>query len=185
MLARSAARLSVRSFASKAAAAKKMAELAAGAAVPSVALGEGTPATSVNLAELAKGKRIVVFGVPGAFTPGCSKTHLPGYVAQSAAIRAKGVDEIVCVAVDNAFVMASWGEAHGAGGKVRMLSDNKGELAKALGVAIDLPALRQGVTNKRFSFIAKDGVITHMNVEPPEAATGMSCSLVDPLLKQL
>jgi 2-Cys peroxiredoxin 5 len=173
-----------RSFATKAA--KMAAELKAGAAVPSVLLGEGTPATTVNLAELCgAGKRVVVFGVPGAFTPGCSKTHLPGYVAQSAAIRAKGVDEIVCVAVDNAFVMASWGEAHGAGGKVRMLSDNKGELAKALGVAIELPVLRQGVTNKRFSFIAKDGVITHMNVEPPEAATGMTCSLVDPLLKQL
>ena len=181
MLAR-ASSLSVRSFAKAAA---KMAELKAGAPVPSVALGEGTPATTVNLAELSKGKRIVVFGVPGAFTPGCSKTHLPGYVAQSAAIRAKGVDEIVCVAVDNAFVMASWGEAHGAAGKVRMLSDNKGELAKALGVAIDLPVLRQGVTNKRFSLIAKDGVITHMNVEPPEAATGMTCSLADPLLKQL
>jgi len=176
-------RFATRSFAK--AAAKMAAEIKAGAAIPSVALTENTPGTSVDLAELCKGKRVVVFGVPGAFTPGCSKTHLPGYVAQSAAIRAKGVDEIICVAVDNAFVMAQWGEAHGAGGKVRMLSDNKGELAKALGVAIDLPALRQGVTNKRFSLIAKDGVVTHVNVEPPEAATGMTCSLADPLLKQL
>ena len=89
------------------------------------------------------------------------------------------------MAVDNAFVMAEWGKAHGAEGKVRMLADNKGELAKALGIAIEVPVLRQGVTNKRFSLIAKDGVIEHFNVEPPEAATGMTCSLVDPLLKQL
>ena len=166
-------------------AAKMAAECKAGDKIASVHLTEGTPATQVDLAELCKGKRVVIFGVPGAFTPGCSKTHLPGFVANYEKIRAKGVDEIVCVAPDNAFVMAEWGLAHNATGKVRMLADNKGDLARALGVAIDLPALRQGSTNKRFSLVARDGVIEHCNIEPPEKSTGLSCSLAEPLLAQL
>lgn len=122
--------------------------------LPSVKLFEGTPAAAVNIADLAKGKRVVVFGVPGAFTPGCSKTHLPGYVEAAAAIKAKGVDEIICTSVNDPFVHSAWGEAHGAGGKVRMLADTNAEFAKALGVDMEIAALG-GVRSKRYALLAE------------------------------
>jgi peroxiredoxin 5 len=133
--------------------------------------------------ELLKGKRVVVLGVPGAFTPGCSATHLPGYVKSADAFKAKGVHEIVCVAVNDPFVMAAWGKAQAADGKVRVLADTNAELAKALGLAVELGVLG-GTRCKRFSALVEDGVITKLNVEP-EAGTGLTCSLADPLLAEI
>merc|ERR1719347_1323594 len=95
----------------------------------------------VNLAELCKGKKVVVFGVPGAFTPGCSKTHLPGYVSKADEIKGKGVDEIVCLAVNDPFVMEAWGQNQNATGKVRMLADTGATLTKALELDLDLSAV--------------------------------------------
>src|SRR2546427_8421897 len=97
---------------------------------------DGAP-KDVALGEIFKGKRVVLFAVPGAFTPTCSMKHLPGFLEQANAIKAKGVDEIVCLSVNDAFVMGAWGKANNAAGKVRMLADGNGEFTKALGLTLD------------------------------------------------
>ena len=151
-----------RSFAT---AAKKM--ISIGTKMPAGTLYEGTPAGAVATETLfAAGKKVVVFGVPGAFTPGCSKTHLPGYVAAAEALKAtKGVSDIVCVSVNDPFVMEAWGKAHAADGKVRMLADTTGAYTKALGLDLDLTAALGGVRTKRFSAVVENGVVTKLNVE--------------------
>lgn len=105
----------------------------AGDKLPNVDLFEGSPANKVNASQLFAGKKGVLFAVPGAFTPGCSKTHLPGYVEQADAIKAKGVDVIACVAINDPFVMEAWGKDQGADGKVTMLADTSGAFTKAVG----------------------------------------------------
>jgi 2-Cys peroxiredoxin 5 len=150
--------------------------------LPSIELHEGSPANKVDIAKLFAGKRGVLFAVPGAFTPGCSKTHLPGYVADAAKIRAKGVDEIVCVAVNDAFVMTAWGESQGAAGKVRMLADPQAAFAKAIGLDVQAPNLG-GTRSKRYSMIIEDGVVKALNVEPD--GFGLTCSLANTLLESL
>ena len=118
-----------------------MAPVAVGDKVPSVTLFEDSPGGKVELGSLCAGKKVVMFGVPGAFTPGCSKTHLPGYVAAADDLKTKGVDEIVCVSVNDPFVMEAWGKEQSAGGKVRMLADTTADLTKALGLELDLTAV--------------------------------------------
>jgi peroxiredoxin len=117
--------------------------------------------------ELAKGKKIVIFGLPGAFTPTCSAQHLPGYIAQREALKAKGVDEVWCMAVNDGFVMAAWGRERGAGGKVRMLADGSAEYARKLGLEQDLTAKGMGMRCQRFALIVDDGVVEHVAVEAP------------------
>uniref|UniRef100_F6RCA8 Peroxiredoxin-5 n=1 Tax=Equus caballus TaxID=9796 RepID=F6RCA8_HORSE len=109
-----------------------MAPIKVGDAIPSVVVFEGDPANKVNLAELFKGKKGVLFGVPGAFTPGCSKTHLPGFVEQAAALKAKGVEVVACLTVNDVFVTEEWGRAHNTKGKVRLLADPTGAFGKVL-----------------------------------------------------
>jgi peroxiredoxin len=121
----------------------------------------------VPVSESAKGKRIVIFGVPGAFTPTCSAKHLPGYVRQSVTLKAMRVDEIWCVATNDAFVMAAWGLDQQVKGAVRMLSDGSAVWAKALGLELDLTARNMGIRLQRFSLLAEDGVVTRLNVEAP------------------
>jgi peroxiredoxin len=121
----------------------------------------------VRVAEAARAKTIVIFGVPGAYTPTCSAKHLPGYVQQSDALRAKGIDEIWCVATNDAFVMAAWGREQKAGGKVRMLGDGSAAWTKALGLELDLTARGMGVRLQRFSALVKDGLVARLNVEAP------------------
>lgn len=150
--------------------------VAVGDKLPTVDLFEDTPANKVNLAKIATGKKIVIFAVPGAFTPGCSKTHLPGYVQKSGELKSKGVAEIFCVSVNDPFVMAAWGKEHGADGKVRMLADPTAEFADALGLSVELAVLG-GKRSKRYSMFLEDGVIKELNVEPDN--TGLSCSLAD------
>ena len=104
--------------------------MSVGAKFPAVTLFEGTPGGAVATAELLSGRKVVVLGVPGAFTPGCSATHLPGYVKNAGAFKAKGVHEIVCVSVNDPFVMAAWGKAQGAEGKVRCLADTNAEVRR-------------------------------------------------------
>lgn len=120
---------------------------------------------AVNSAEAAAGKTVLLFALPGAFTPTCSAQHLPGYLAQQEALAAKGVDEIWCVSVNDAFVMHAWGKAQGVAGKLRMLADGSGDLAKALGLTLDLTARGMGVRSQRFAMLVKDGVVADLQVE--------------------
>ena len=118
-----------------------------------------------DVATLTKGKKIVIFGVPGAFTPLCSAQHLPGYVSLSDQIKAKGADDIWCLAVNDAFVMAAWGKANDATDKVHMMADGSAEYAKALGLDRDLTAGGMGIRCFRFAMIVDDGIVTYLGVE--------------------
>jgi peroxiredoxin len=122
---------------------------------------------ALNVSDLVKGKKIVIFAVPGAFTPTCSAQHLPGYVAHFDQLKAKGVDEIWCLAVNDAFVMAAWGREQKAGGKVRMLADGSAEYIRKLGLEQDLTAKGLGVRSQRFAAVVEDGVVTQLAVEAP------------------
>jgi len=135
----------------------------------STAFGEACPLSpeKLSVAEATKGKKIVIFGLPGAYTPTCSAKHVPGYVEKLGALKAKGVDEVWCVAVNDGFVMAAWGKELGAFGKVRMLGDGSGELAKKLGLDKDLTAAGMGLRMQRFSMLVDDGVVKKVNVEAP------------------
>ena len=117
----------------------------------------------LSVAELARGKRIVAFGLPGAFTPTCSAKHVPGYLDNLAALKSKGVDEVWCLAVNDGFVMAAWGREHGAIGKVRMLGDGSAELARKLGLDIEIPGM--GVRSRRYSLLVDNLVVQRVNVE--------------------
>jgi peroxiredoxin len=117
--------------------------------------------------DLVKGKRIVIFGLPGAFTPTCSAKHVPGYVTHHEALRAKGVDEIWCLAVNDAFVMGAWGREQDVNGKVRMMADGSAEYTRKLGLELDLTARGMGVRCQRFSMLVEDGAVKRLNVEAP------------------
>ena len=120
----------------------------------------------VSSDDLFGGKKVVLFSLPGAFTPTCSAKHLPGYVNNVDALKAKGVDEVACLAVNDAFVMGAWGDAQGAGGKVTMLADGSGEYTKALGMELDLTGMGLGVRGKRFAMVVDGGKVTHLAEEP-------------------
>jgi glutaredoxin/glutathione-dependent peroxiredoxin len=117
--------------------------------------------------ELFKGKLVVLFSVPGAFTPTCDAKHLPGFVQLADQIRAKGVDTIACMAVNDVFVMNAWGKASGVGDKVLMLADGNGDYARALGLEMDASKFGMGTRGQRFALIVRDGVATHVDVEAP------------------
>jgi len=131
---------------------------------------------------LFAGRTVALFSVPGAFTPTCSARHLPGFVEKADALKAKGVDEIVCTAVNDAFVMGAWGASAGADGKVTMLADGNGDFVRALGLEMDGRAAGMGMRGQRFSLIAKDGVVTVLNVEAPRE---YNVSSADHMLAQL
>lgn len=160
-----------------------LAMIKVGDKLPSATLYEDTPANSVNTADLCKGKTVVLFGVPGAFTPGCSQTHLPGYIEKADTLKASGVDEIVCMAVNDPFVTGAWKKVQNAEGKVRILSDVKRELTDAMGMQLDLAEVLGNLRCKRFSMVLKDGVVESLDVEPD--GKGLSCSLADVLAKKL
>lgn len=122
---------------------------------------------SFNSAQLAAGKTIAVFALPGAFTPTCSAQHVPGYLAAHAELAAAGVDEIWCVSVNDAFVMGAWARDQGAAGKVRMLADGSAEFTQATGLTLDLTARGMGLRSQRYSMLVVDGVVKTLNVEAP------------------
>lgn len=122
---------------------------------------------AVDSALAAAGKTVLFFALPGAFTPTCSAQHLPGYIAQADALRAKGVDEIWCVSVNDAYVMHAWGRAACTDGRVRMLADGSAELVKKLGLTLDLTAKGMGLRAARFAMAIKDGVISDLQIESP------------------
>lgn len=140
-----------------------------GDSIPSMKLMMGTAEgpKEVSTDDLFKGKKVVMFAVPGAFTPTCSAKHLPGFVQNIDAIKAKGVDNIICVAVNDAFVMGAWGKEQGTGDKVIMLADGSAALTKALGLELDLTARGLGIRSQRYALVANDGKVTHLAVEAP------------------
>jgi peroxiredoxin len=117
--------------------------------------------------DLTRGKKIVLFGLPGAFTPTCSAKHVPSYVANYAELKAKGVDDVLCMSVNDAFVMGAWAKDQKTGGKVRMMGDGSGTYTKALGLELDLVARGLGVRCQRFSALIEDGVVKKLNIEAP------------------
>jgi glutaredoxin/glutathione-dependent peroxiredoxin len=117
--------------------------------------------------EVFRGKKVVLFSVPGAFTPTCSAKHLPGFVENADALRAKGVDTIACVAVNDAFVMDAWGKAQGVGDKVLMLADGNGEFARAIGLDFDGSKFGMGRRSQRFAAVVEDGVVKKLAIEEP------------------
>lgn len=122
---------------------------------------------ALSVPEISRGKKIVIFGVPGAFTPLCSAQHLPGYVKHYDQFAAKGVDEIWCMAANDGFVMAAWGKDQKAGGKVRMMGDGSAEYTKQLGLEMDLTAKGMGMRCQRFAMVVSNGIVQHIAVEEP------------------
>ncbi|HEV2098006.1 MAG TPA: peroxiredoxin [Stellaceae bacterium] len=135
--------------------------------LPSVTLRQVTSEgpKEVSSDEFFRGKKVVLFAVPGAFTPACSQRHLPGYVDRAADIKAKGIDEIACVAVNDAAVMGAWGKNQRTEGKVTMLADGSGDLARALGLELDLSKGGLGIRSKRYSMLVDNGVVKSLSVE--------------------
>ncbi len=122
---------------------------------------------SLSSADLFRGKKVVLFAVPGAFTPTCSMNHLPGYLKHAAEIRAKGVDTIACMAVNDAFVMDAWGRDRQVGDKVLMLADGNGTYTKALGLELDASGFGMGQRSQRFAIVVENGVVRQLHVEAP------------------
>lgn len=144
----------------------------------SINVGDKLPATTftkmtengpeaVDSESYFKGRKVALFSVPGAFTPTCSAKHLPGYVDQAAQLKAKGIDEIACTAVNDAFVMGAWGKAAKADEAVTLLADGNGDFAKAVGLTMDGSQYGLGTRGQRFSMVVNDGTIEQLNVEAP------------------
>lgn len=155
----------------------------AGDSLPSATVFEGSPDGRVNIKDVFGDKTGVLFAVPGAFTPSCSKSHLPGYINDYEKFAKAGAEVIACVAVNDPFVVTAWGEANKADGKVRMLADTQLELTKALGVEFDATGFLGSVRSKRYSAVIKNGKFKTFNLEPDGG--GLSCSLAPTALEQL
>lgn len=119
--------------------------------------------------DLFKGKKVALFALPGAFTPTCSAKHLPGFIQQAGALKAKGIDAIVCLSVNDAFVMGAWGDAQGAGDTVMMLADGNGDFTRAVGLELDGTKFGMGKRSQRYSMVIDNGVVKVLNVEAPGA----------------
>lgn len=132
----------------------------------------------INVNAAIKGKKIVIFGVPGAFTPTCSAQHLPGYVDHHAAFKSKGVDEIWCVSVNDAFTMAAWGRERQAQGKIRMLADGTAAYIRQLGLEQDMTEKGLGIRSLRFAMIVDNGILTHLAVEQPGQFEGSKAEAI-------
>jgi glutaredoxin/glutathione-dependent peroxiredoxin len=140
-------------------------------------MGEQGPET-VRTGEVLGTGKVVLFAVPGAFTPGCSKIHLPGFVANADDVLAKGVDKIACIAVNDAWVMQAWGESQGVGDKILMLGDGNAEFTKAMGLEFDGGGIGLGVRSQRYAAVIEDGVITSLDVEEKPGVDVSSCESV-------
>ena len=152
--------------------------------IPKVTLMRATPEgpQPVDSEDYFRGRRVALFSVPGAFTPTCSAKHLPGFVERAEELRAKGVDEIACTAVNDAFVLGAWSQSSGADDKVTMLADGNGEFARAVGLEMDGSKFGMGRRGQRYSMVVNDGVIEQLNVEEPGA---FNVSSADYMLERL
>ncbi len=155
-----------------------------GDTTPEMTLVKATEAgpAPVTTGELFGGRTVVLFSVPGAFTPTCSAKHLPGFVDHAEAMRGKGVDEIVCLSVNDVFVMTAWAKSAGVDGKVTMLADGSADFTRALGLEMDASRFGMGVRGQRFSMIVSDGKVIQLNVEDPGA---FAVSSAEHLMSQL
>ena len=153
--------------------------------IPSATLRQVTPEgpKEITTDEFFAGKKVALFAVPGAFTPACSQRHLPAYVDKAADIKAKGIDEIACVAVNDAAVMGAWGKEQRTEGKVSMLADGSGDFVRALGLELDLSKNGLGIRSKRYSMLVEDGTVKKLNLEPAPGKVEVSGG--DTLLAQL
>jgi peroxiredoxin len=158
--------------------------VAVGDRVPDVQLKmvDGHKTELVGTADVMGKGRVVLFGVPAAFSPTCSDVHLPGYIVRADDLRAKGVDAVFCTSVNDAFVMSAWARSQGAEGKVSLLADGNGDFARAMGLELDLSGGGLGLRNKRYAAVIEDGVFTHLLVEQ---GTGLEVSSVDSVLGAL
>jgi peroxiredoxin len=152
--------------------------------IPSVKIKQKTQEGVKDVAtdEYFAGKKVVVFGLPGAFTPTCSAKHLPGFIEKHPELKAKGIDKVACVSVNDAFVMDAWGKALSAGDKVDMLADGNGDLARALGLEMDATGYGMGKRCKRFAMVVDNGVVKSVAVEQPGA---FEVSSAESVLKNL
>jgi glutaredoxin/glutathione-dependent peroxiredoxin len=141
----------------------------------------GTP-QPVKTDDFFAGKKVVLFALPGAFTPTCSAKHLPGFVQHADDLKSKGVDQIACLSVNDAFVMGAWGEQQGTGDKVAMLADGNGDFTKALGLEMDASKFGMGRRSQRYSMVVENGVVKQLNVEEPGA---FAVSSAEHVIKQL
>lgn len=137
----------------------------------------------VSVSELTRGKKAVIFAVPGAFTPTCSERHLPGFLESADAIRAKGVDTIACVAVNDPFVLNAWDKANNVGGRVQILSDGNGEFTRAIGLELDGSGFGLGLRSQRYAMVVEDGVVKTLLVEevPTQAETSSARAILEAL----
>jgi peroxiredoxin len=145
---------------------------------------EGCPVgpNEFKVEDLTRGKKVAIFGLPGAFTPTCSAKHVPSYLANLGALKAKGVDEVICMAVNDAFVMGAWARDQKSVGKIRMMADGSADFTKALGLELDLSARGLGMRCQRFSMLVDDGVVKSLNIEAPGK---FEVSDAETMLKQL
>ncbi len=153
--------------------------------VPSVTLAQMTadgPA-EISTDEIFSGKKVVLFALPGAFTPTCSAKHVPGYLQNAAALAANGVDTIACLSVNDAFVMGAWAEAQGTGDKILMLADGSANFTKAVGLELDLSARNMGLRSQRYAMVVDDGVVASLHLEPNPGT--LEASSAENVLKDL
>jgi glutaredoxin/glutathione-dependent peroxiredoxin len=149
--------------------------------IPNVKV-KATDMSDITTDTLFSGKKVVLFAVPGAFTPTCSNKHLPGFIEKADEIKKKGVDDIICMSVNDAFVMKAWGEARGAGDKVRLIADGNGDLTKALGLEFDGSGIGFGLRSQRFAAIVQNGVVKKLAVD---AGGKFEVSSAEAILKAL
>ncbi len=161
-----------------------MSQIKVGDSIPSMKLMAATAdgPKEVSTDEIFKGKKVVLFAVPGAFTPTCSAKHLPGFVQHVGDLKAKGVDTVVCMAVNDAFVMGAWAKDQGVDGSIVMLADGSAAFTKAMGLELDLVGRGLGVRSQRFALVAQDGKVTHLAVEAPG---GFDVSRAEAVLEKL
>ena len=153
--------------------------------IPAATLKSVTPdgPKDITTDELFRGKKVVLFAVPGAFTPACSQRHLPGYVEKAGDLKKKGIDTIACIAVNDPAVMGAWGKAQNVGDKVMMLADGSADFARTIGLDIDLGRAGLGVRSKRYSMLVEDGTVKALNVE--QVPSQVEVSSADAMLKAL
>jgi len=153
--------------------------------IPAVTLKKMTSAgpTDVSMADYCAGRKVVIFAVPGAFTPTCSETHLPGYIDHAQALRDKGVKAVACVSMTDQFVMNAWGKSVGTGEHVDMLADGNGEFTQAAGMSVDFSAHGMGQRSQRYAMVLEDGVVKHLAVEsnPGEATVSAAEAVLEAL----
>ena len=158
-----------------------------------IQVGDSIPSATLNIMtadgpsaiatdDIFKGKTVALFGLPGAFTPTCSAQHLPGFVANADALKAKGVDSIVCLAVNDAFVMGAWGKDQNVGDKVTLVADGSAQFTKAAGLELDLTERGLGLRCQRFSMVVDDGVVKSLNIDP---AGTFEATSAEKILEQL